>query len=115
MQLRGNKKVWSGRAWFRRFVDRDGGATSSEYGTILAVVIITVVVSITTLGGKVSTTVSNVGAELFSAAGAGGDDSSGDTADGGGKGNGQGRGAGQGGGKGSGRGGGGRSQGKERG
>ena len=46
----------------------DSAATASEYVTILAVVIITVMVSVATLGKKVNTSFDNMGGAITSAA-----------------------------------------------
>lgn len=60
------------RKWPWRFFPDDKATTSTEYAAILAVVIITVIVSISLLGGKVESTLTNVDGNLTVAVG--GDD-----------------------------------------
>jgi pilus assembly protein Flp/PilA len=49
---------------FARFVKDESGATAIEYGLIAALVAVVCITALTTLGTNLSTTFTNVGAEL---------------------------------------------------
>ncbi len=47
-----------------RFAKDESGATAIEYGLIVALIAVVIITAVTTLGGKLSNTFSNVGNKL---------------------------------------------------
>ena len=47
--------------FLQRFVADDSGATAIEYGLIAALIAVALIAAMSTLGGKISTTFTNVG------------------------------------------------------
>lgn len=85
---------------FGRFRLHEHGAASSEYATVLAVVVLAVVVSVMVLGQNLRGTVGTVDNNVAQVSGQGGGDEGAGGDQGGGSGNGRGRGQGRGGGRG---------------
>ena len=47
-----------------RFAKDESGATAIEYGLIAALIAVVIITALTTLGGNLKTTLTNVGSEL---------------------------------------------------
>jgi pilus assembly protein Flp/PilA len=52
------------KSFFSRFAKDESGATAIEYGLIAALISVVVIVGVTAIGTKLSTTFSNIGANL---------------------------------------------------